>query len=249
MVCRLGNYYRMNKKILYSVLFLVLLAGSAWFLFTRDTAPVPKAERVESEVVVTDTLKIIAFGDSLTAGYGVLQSEAYPAQLETALTKAGYLVSVINAGVSGETTRGNLERANFIQSQNPDIVIVGIGGNDALRSLPIEETEKNIRATIDILQSSVVPPQILLLKMQAPLNAGTAYKQQFDSLFETLALEKGLTLVPFITEDIFLDKANKISDGIHYNQLGYQKVVEQHIFPAVLKLLEKREDIDRFKAL
>ena len=98
----------MNKKLLYSVLVLFLLGGSAWwFLFTRDTTPIPKTERVESEEVVADTLKIIAFGDSLTAGYGVLQSEAYPAQLETALTKAGYLVSVINAGVSGETTRGS----------------------------------------------------------------------------------------------------------------------------------------------
>ncbi len=224
---------------------LLLLGGMGWWFLGSGDVPSPKAEMVPPVVSSEDSIKIIAFGDSLTAGYGVLQNEAYPAQLEAALLQAGYLVSVINAGVSGETTRGNLERANFIRSQNPDIVIVGIGGNDALRALPIEETEKNILATIDILQSGEAPPQVLLLKMQAPINAGVDYKERFDTLYETVASERGLILVPFLTEALFLDTANKLPDGIHYNQRGYQQVVEQYVFPAVANLLDEGEGVTR----
>jgi acyl-CoA thioesterase-1 len=188
------------------------------------------------------SVTIIAFGDSLTAGYGVSQSEAYPAQLESALREAGFDVRVVNSGVSGETTRGNAERAQFIRSQEPDFVILGIGGNDALRALPLDETEKNIRQTIDILQSGEQAPRVLLLQMQAPLNAGKEYKDTFDGLYETIATEKNLLLVPFITEEIFLDQDNKLPDGIHYNQVGYQKVVEEHILPAVQRVLNERVD-------
>jgi len=182
-------------------------------------------------------LKIIAFGDSLTAGYNVSQSEAYPAQLEAILRARGYNVLVINSGVSGETTRGNLERANFIKDQNPDIVLLGIGGNDALRFLPVNETEKNLRATIDTLQSAPKPPVIALLQMQAPFNAGLKYKRDFDSIYSKLATEKKLLLIPFITLELFIDQSNKLPDGIHYNAIGYKKVVDQHIVPALEKVL------------
>lgn len=227
----------MNK--LFTVgLFLIIVLGSAifWFFSHDKSTEMNTDETVgrSSPAAIT----IIAFGDSLTAGYGVQLSEAYPAQLERALSKQGYDVTVVNSGVSGETTRGNVERANFIRTQEPDIVILGTGGNDALRSLPILNTKENIAATLDILLAGEEPPEVLLLKMQAPLNAGEEYKQEFDSIYEELSDKKEVVLVPFLTEDIFFDQSNKLPDGIHYNQQGYQKVIERYLQPAVIQVLE-----------
>ena len=235
----------MSKRALIIGVIVLLLGGLGWWFFQSDNTYVPVEDAILLADLPENTLTVIAFGDSLTAGYGVSHAEAYPAQLETMLVQSGYHVSVINAGVSGETTRGNLERAHFIRLQNPDIVIIGIGGNDALRALPIEETRKNILATIDILQSGEAPPRLLLLAMQAPLNAGFSYKKEFDSLYETIASERGLMLVPFITEDVFLDVANKLPDGIHYNKRGYQKVVDHYLFPRLVELLNEMEDRSR----
>lgn len=226
-----------SKKVLKIGLVIVVMAGLGWYFSNPERTEKASRDIAPGELTSDESIKIIAFGDSLTAGYGVSQAEAYPAQLEVALREKGYSVSVINSGVSGETTRGNLERAKFIRSQGPNIVILGIGGNDALRSLPLEETEKNIRGTVEILQSGERPPHVLLLQMQAPLNSGREYKQQFDALYETIAIDNELVLVPFITKEIFLNPENKLPDGIHYNRAGYQKVIEQHLLPNLEKIL------------
>jgi acyl-CoA thioesterase-1 len=230
-----------NKKVVIIGVAIALIGGLCLLLYILQGDPQPKPDIASDGVVTDEAITIIAFGDSLTAGYGVFQTEAYPAQLERALRERGYSVSVINSGVSGETTRGNLERANFIRSQTPDIVILGIGGNDALRTLPLEETEKNMRATVEILQSGEYPPHVLLLQMQAPINAGREYKEGFDALYETLSIDYGLVLVPFMTEEIFLNPEYKLPDGIHYNRAGYQKVIEHHILPALMEVLDKTQ--------
>lgn len=227
----------MNRPIILSGAFIALASLALWWWLT------PSANDRALSLVETRppsaTYTIVAFGDSLTAGYGLPAGEAYPAQLEAALLEAGYSVRIINAGVSGETTRGNVERASFIRSQNPDIVLLGIGGNDALRLLPIEETEKNLRQSIATLQSGESPPVVIFLRMQAPLTAGLGYKERFDALYEELAKEYGLILVPFITAELFLDSANKLPDGIHYNAQGYRKVVDQYLKDTVMAVLER----------
>lgn len=228
----------MNNYVVISIVALAIMGLGFWYLVTTESsAPTPQSIDMVTPRSADATL-IVAFGDSLTAGFGVSRSEAYPAQLERLLLERGYDVAVTNAGVSGETTRGNLERANFIRAQNPDIVILGIGGNDALRALPVDETERNIRATVTTLQSGDQPPTILLLQMQAPLNAGAAYKTAFDALYEDIANEYNLELVPFLTQELFLDNNNKLPDGIHYNQTGYARVTEEHILPQVEDILE-----------
>lgn len=225
----------MNKWIL--TIGILIIGIFAWKFLPNETANTIPSKNSTTQINESN-IKIIAFGDSLTAGYGLSQSESFPAQLEAALIAKGHNVSVINAGVSGETTRGNLERASFIASQNPDIVLLGIGGNDALRALPLSEIKKNMSETIAILQDNEKVPVILLLQMQAPLNAGLSYKNEFDRIYTDIAKENSLILVPFITADIFLDRNNKLSDGIHYNQLGYSKVVEQYVLPATEKVLD-----------
>ena len=227
----------MNQTFKILAVFFVIgvsILAYVQFQSVKTATPLP------NKTATIDTMKdvtIISFGDSLTAGYNLPAQESYPALLEERLTAKGYSVKVVNSGVSGETSRGNLERAQFIRSQNPTIVLLGTGGNDALRSLPVTETKSNIEKTIRILQSGESPPKVILLAMQSPLNSGVAYKQSFDAIYGSVADAFDIPLVPFITEEIFLDEANLLPDGIHLNKGGYGKVVDQHILPAVTDIL------------
>jgi len=227
-----------NQKYILAFIGINILVLIAYGFLRSNEAVTPTTTTQQTETGKESEYTIIAFGDSLTAGYGLEISQSYPAQLETKLRDNGYKAQVINSGVSGETTRGNLERANFIASQESDIVIVGIGGNDALRLLSVSDARKNIEETIDILQASDNQPTILLLQMQAPLNAGQDYKQEFDAIYSAIANEKEVTLVPFLTEEIFFDPTNKIDDGIHYNESGYRKAIDAYVFPAVTSVLK-----------
>lgn len=227
----------MNQLLKIGLLVLLVLSG-VWF-FMRDTSNEAIIDDLPTRDKTPAGFTIISFGDSLTAGYGLPTAESYPAQLEVALQAKGYDVTVINSGVSGETTRGNLERAAFIRSQNPDLVLLGIGGNDALRLLPVAESRKNIADTIELLQSGTNPPIVLLLKMQAPLNVGLAFKKEFDAIYDSLGEEYGLIVVPFLTTEVFLEKDNKINDGIHLNKVGYQKVVDEYLTPTLETILNQ----------
>ncbi len=230
----------MNKEKITIIVIFLFLACVVWFFFFNKSNNDTYISEIVPKIAQDSEITIIAFGDSLTAGYGLNLSEAYPAQLESSLQAMGHEVSVINSGVSGETSRGNRERADFIASQKPDIVILGIGGNDAIRLLPLNETKKNIEETVNILKKGSVPsPVIILLKMQAPLTAGLGYKREFDAMYEELATENGLILVPFLTAELFLDSANKLSDGIHYNKEGYRKAVEMYMVPVLIEVLDK----------
>jgi acyl-CoA thioesterase-1 len=224
-------------------IYKILISTFLVIIFTTIYIFLNKAEKTENKITYPITIqedkdiKIVAFGDSLTAGYNLPINESYPAQLESRLSDAGFSVNVINSGVSGETTRGNLERAEFIRSQNPDIVLLGIGGNDALRSLSVDNAKNNIEKTIQILQGGDNAPIIFLLQIQSPLNSGFSYKKQFDDIYPSLAKTYKLELIPFLTTEIFLNPVNVLSDGIHLNKQGYGKVVDEHVFPAIIKKL------------
>lgn len=229
-----------TKKIIIGIV-VVTIAILGWWLFLQNSE-VENGEVADVPPVSEANIRIIAFGDSLTAGYGLPLAESYPAQLEAMLIRDGYDVSVINAGVSGETTRGNVERVPFIRKQSPDIVLLGIGGNDALRQLPISETKKNIVATIEALQSGENPPVVILLKMQSPLSAGAEYKDEFDAMYQEFSNIYNLPLVPFITPEVFLDTSKKLPDGIHLNREGYEVVVREYILPTVIDVLASRNE-------
>lgn len=227
-------------KILSIGIGVVVLSMAAYFMFVRDDNQSALNDISKRESAVGGAT-IIAFGDSLTAGYGLPVSESYPAQLEKALIAKDLNVIVINSGVSGETTKGNLERAAFIRSQKPDIVLLGIGGNDALRALPIEETKKNILETVTTLKGGENPPVVMLLQMQSTLNAGLSYKRAFDAMYEDIAASQNIILLPFLTAEVFLKQENKLSDGIHLNKAGYAKVVELYLAEPVAEVIEKIE--------
>jgi acyl-CoA thioesterase I len=170
--------------------------------------------------------KIIAFGDSLFAGYGLDPRDAYPEKLENALRAKGVNADVINAGVSGDTTAAGLQRLEFTlaaQDVQPALFILELGGNDLLRGLSPEETKENLGKMLAILQDQKVPT--LLMGMRAPPNYGPDYQAQFDAIYRDLAKEYGATLIPFWLENIYRDPALFQSDRIHPTADGIERLV------------------------
>jgi acyl-CoA thioesterase-1 len=172
--------------------------------------------------------KIIAFGDSLFAGYGLDPRDAYPEKLEAALRAKGINADVINAGVSGDTTAAGLQRIAFTLAAQKDappaLFILELGGNDLLRGLSPEETKANLGKMLAVLREAKVP--VLLMGMRAPPNYGPEFQAQFDALYRDLAKEYGATLIPFWLEDIYQDPSLFQSDRIHPTADGIEKLVE-----------------------
>lgn len=175
--------------------------------------------------------RIIAFGDSLFAGYGVDPRDAYPEKLENALRAKGINADVINAGVSGDTTAAGLNRLEFtLASQKdtpPALFILELGGNDMLRGLPPEEARANLEKMLTILKAQKVP--VLLMGMRAPPNYGPDYQAAFDAMYRDLAKQYGASLIPFWLEDIYQDPSLFQADKIHPTAQGIERLVASTI--------------------
>jgi acyl-CoA thioesterase-1 len=170
---------------------------------------------------------IIAFGDSLFAGYNLDPRDAYPEKLENALRAKGVNADVINAGVSGDTTAAGLNRLEFTlaaQDAPPALFILELGGNDLLRGLSPDETKANLAKMLAILRDQKVP--VLLMGMRAPPNVGPEFQAEFDAMYRDLAKEYGAALIPFWLEDIYRDPAMFQSDRIHPTAEGIERLVE-----------------------
>lgn len=231
----------MKKTINILIIIIVLgaLGYGAYAVFFR--APVDEAlvaKPIDTVDTEASTTQILAVGDSLTAGYGLPLAESYPAQLEEKLRAGGYSVTVVNAGISGETTAGLLERADFIKETKPDMILITIGGNDALRNLPIEQTKDNLGRIVRSFKEILPAQKILLMQIRSPLNAGLSYTQSFNAMYPDIAISEGIVLVPFVETQVFLNSALMSGDGIHPNKAGYALLVDQYIYPAVEKVLK-----------
>ena len=175
---------------------------------------------------------ILAFGNSLTAGFGVGIEESYPARLQGLLNKEGFPYKVINAGVSGDTSAGGLRRIKWLMRQKPRIVILELGANDGLRGLPIEEMEANLSQIIQICRKE--NSDILLLGMKAPPNYGKKYSAQFEGTFYKLAKKFKIPLAPFLLKGVAARREYNQGDGIHPTAEGYKIVVQtvwEHLKP------------------
>lgn len=182
-----------------------------------------------------EPLRIAVLGDSLAAGYGLAADQSFPAQLETALLQRGYRVEVHNAGVSGDTTAGGLARLGWLLESRPDLVIVELGGNDALRGLDPELTRANLEAILLRLKETGIQP--LLAGMRAPRNLGPDYYTKFDAIYPELAQNHAVPLFPFFLEGVAGHKDLNLGDGIHPNAAGIAVIVEK-ILPLVEQFLE-----------
>jgi acyl-CoA thioesterase-1 len=184
---------------------------------------------------------IVAFGDSLTAGYGVKTSESFPVQLQMALEAKGHKVNIVNAGVSGDTTAGGLERLDWALSPKPDGAILELGANDALRGIDPKVPRANLDKMLAMLKAKGIP--VLLTGMRSPDNWGADYAKSFDAIYPDLSAKYGVPLYPFFLEGVALDKAFTQPDGLHPTGAGVAEIVKR-ILPDVevlVKRIEQRE--------
>lgn len=192
---------------------------------------VPFAVDATASLPTDNRPRIVAFGDSLTAGFGVPADESYPALLQRKLDDLKYRYRVINAGVSGDTTAGGLRRVSWILNNKPDLVILELGANDGLRGLDIEQTKNNLRQIIERLRTAGAT--VILAGMKLPPNYGQDYTTRFEAIYRALAQEFGLSLIPFFLEGVGGASSLNQADGIHPTKEGYRIIVEQ-----VLKALQ-----------
>jgi acyl-CoA thioesterase-1 len=179
-------------------------------------------------------LRIIAFGDSLTAGYGLPASASFPAQLQKALETTGRRIVIENAGVSGDTTQAGLDRLDWSIGDGIDGVIVELGANDALRGLDPAQTRSALDQIIVRLKARKIP--VMLAGMRAPPNMGADFQQRFDSIFPDLAREHGLILYPFFLDGVAGRRELNQNDGIHPTADGIKLIVER-ILPSVERFI------------
>ncbi len=177
---------------------------------------------------------IVAFGDSLIAGLGLPESESFPAKLEAALKARGKEASVVNAGVSGDTSAAALKRLDWALAGGADAIIVELGGNDALQGIPPEGTKANLAKIIETAQEKGLP--VLLAGMEAPRNMGKDYTDAFHAIYPALAAQYGVLLYPFFLDGVALNDSLMQADGIHPNAKGVETIVAR-IAPKVEELL------------
>ena len=187
-----------------------------------------------SVLAVAKTTEIVVFGDSIAAGFGLPQGQAFPARLEAKLRADGFAVHVINAGNSGDTTADGLARLDWSLAGKPDIVILELGANDALRGLDPATVRANLDTMIARIQASGA--KVLLAGMQAPTNWGEDYRRDFDRIYPELAQARGVALYPFLLDGVALDPQLNQADGIHPNERGVGIIVD-HIAPYVVRLI------------
>ena len=168
--------------------------------------------------------RIVAFGDSLTIGLGLLEQEAYPALLRRKIDDAGYNFEVVNAGVSGDTSAGGLRRLDWALEGDVKVLIVAFGGNDGLRGLPVSQMKDNLSEIIDRARERGIV--VILAGMEAPPNFGQEYATQFRQAFRDVALQKRVLFIPFLLDKVAGKPELNQADGIHPNQQGAQIVAE-----------------------
>ena len=184
-------------------------------------------------------IRIVAFGDSLTAGYGLNPGQAFPDVLQIALTARGHDVEIINAGVSGDTTAAGLARLDWAVGEDADAVIVELGANDALRGQPPAETRANLDTILTRLSARKLP--VLLAGMRSPENWGGDYREKFDAIFADLAAKHGAILYPFFLDGVATDPKLNLQDGLHPNTHGIAIIVER-ILPKVEELISRAHE-------
>lgn len=223
------------KIILGFAFFSVMIAACG--VSTAEQQTNKRVDKKPPAQIVSDKPKIIAFGDSLTAGFGLAEKESYPYLLQERLKADGYNYEVINAGVSGETSLGGLERIDWVLEQdNAQILVLELGANDLLRGLPVAKMKENLETIIKKAQAKNV--KILLCGMLAPPTMGAQYQRAFVAVFPDLASEYKLAFLPFVLEGIALDPKLNQADGIHPNAEG-SKVLTANVYKALQPILKK----------
>lgn len=179
---------------------------------------------------------ILFFGNSLTAGYGIEEEDAFPALIQKKIDSLTLDYRVINGGLSGETTASGSNRVNWFLEDKPDIFVLELGANDGLRGIPLDETKKNLELIIDKVKEKYPETEVLLAGMQIPPNMGQEYTTSFRQMYTEIANEKDVSLIPFLLEGVAGDPSLNLPDGIHPTEEGH-KIVAENVWKNIAPLL------------
>ena len=229
-----------------SVINGLMLLSAVWGCGSSDTKTDSKpatsstATGQKTQTPPASTKKtVLFFGNSLAAGYGVEPSQAFPALVGEKIDAAGLDYTVVNAGLSGETTAGGKSRIGWVLRQPVAVFVLELGGNDGLRGLPLSATRQNLQAIMDTVRRKSPQATIVLAGMQIPPNLGTDYTREFRELFKELADKNKAILIPFLLEDVGgVPKLNQ-DDGIHPNPAGH-KIVAETVWKVIRPVLESK---------
>ena len=225
------SYKNITKRLMESA-NIYFLATLVFTLLSCNNNSKDTAQHIQEEVKnnaadsSAQKQTILFFGNSLTAGYGVDPSEAYPALIQDKIDSLHLNYKVINAGVSGETTSDGNSRVDWILKQPVDIFVLELGGNDGLRGIPLSVTEKNLQSIIDKVKAKYPGSKIILEGIQIPPNMGQDYTAQFRKIYPQLASKNKIELIPFLLKGVGGDPKLNQRDGIHPTAEGHKIVAE-----------------------
>lgn len=226
-------------RLLCSILLVLSLFSNCQNESKTATTAVQKQDestKPTHSAAETATKIIVFFGNSLTAAYGLEPEQGFPAAIQEKIKAENLNYTCVNAGLSGETTAGGLKRVDWILQQKIDVFVLELGGNDALRGLPVAESKKNLEQIIELVRQKNPQTKILLTGMQAPPNLGERYTREFREMYPAIAKNKQVALLPFLLEGVGGDPKLNQADGIHPTAEG-QKIVAANIWKVLKPLL------------
>lgn len=219
-------------KFCYFSFFLLFLSCGA-----DTSAKTTTTETKQKTEAKNTTKKIVFFGDSLTAGYGLEDvNDAFPGVIQTKIDSLSLDYTVINSGVSGETTSGGKNRINWILNQKIDVFVLELGANDGLRGVPLKETRENLQIIIDAVRQNNPATKIILVGMQLPPNMGQDYTSEFKTIFPELAQKNKLYLIPFLLKDVGGIPSLNQGDGIHPTVEGH-KILANNVWEILMPII------------
>ena len=168
--------------------------------------------------------RVLFLGDSLTVGYGIDRTGAYPSLIQEEIRRSGLAYDVLNGGLSGDTTSGGMHRIEWLMQKPISALVLALGANDALRGLDPVDTQRNLQAIIDAVRRRYPESEILIAGMKAPPNMGVEYSRAFERVFIDLAARNDVPLIPFLLKDVAANPELNLEDGIHPNERGHQVI-------------------------
>lgn len=219
----------------YPFLMAVLLVGLAACNSDKPQNTAPESAQTAPEEAEVPKKNIVFFGNSLTAAYQLSPEQGFTALIQEKIDSLHLPYNCVNAGLSGETTADGVNRIDWVLQQPVDIFVLELGGNDALRGLPVAESKKNLQIMLEKVRAKFPDCQLVLAGMQAPPNLGQTYTSAFRAMYPDLAQSQGATLIPFLLENVGGVPSLNLPDGIHPNVEG-QKIVAETVW-AILKPL------------
>ncbi|MCK0159225.1 arylesterase [Allomuricauda sp. F6463D] len=226
----------LSKPLMFCYFLMTLLVGCGEKTNKKENPEASSEEQSEVVKPNESNKKILFFGDSLTAGYGLEVNQAFPSIIQQKIDSLGLDYTVINAGLSGETTASGKNRLEWVLEDGIDIVIIELGANDGLRGVPLTETAANLQSMVDTVQGKLPEAKIILAGMKIPPNMGSEYTTTFENIFPDLAAAENIYLIPFLLENVAGIPDLNQSDGIHPTIKG-QELVADNVWEVLRPIL------------